>query len=211
MCRDPEAFSRVTEATVYERAEQCKRYARDSRVCLAYDALYTRPWRYRIPVTACLYTQPRCAGCKHGLRFCDSFAAPVGRRPSRTSHAVSPTACGASRMCAASIWVTRNFGRRRTFRASRCTSWTFRLAVPLASSTPSGGRGVTLIRWRMLRSARDRMDRSSVSGRTFQIPQLRHARTAYCYLPADATDDEIRRATNAFSGWANTHGHTAEE
>ena len=45
----------------------------------------------------------------------------------------------------------------------------------------------------------------------FQVPQSRHARTAYCYLGTDATEEEKKRASAVFGAWAERHGHLAEE
>jgi hypothetical protein len=45
----------------------------------------------------------------------------------------------------------------------------------------------------------------------FHVPEVRHVRTAHCYLPADATAAEVERARTAFVAWATTIGEVAED
>jgi len=213
MCRDPSAFSRLTEATVYERAEQCKKYARDSDVCLAYDALFQRPWRYRIPLTGCLYTQPRCAKCKTGLRFQDAFCGTCGLSAVDVPHRRLANGLRVSPECVLKAFDVTQQLRKEADLPS--------LEVYIVDISFGGSTSVVDALGRTWRdfdplahvafSARQDGSLIRIRSDAFQIPQSRHARTAYCYLPTDVTDDEIQRATTVFSSWANTHGHIAEE
>jgi HD superfamily phosphohydrolase len=192
--QDPELFLQLTDAKVLAMA------------CAAapaeWKALHTRPWLRRVPGTAVLHTKPLCSKCASPTEIADKFCTTCGESTA-TRRGVDlgdgvlvPVEC-----CITETGATQLL---RTY---------FGLPVRVliadvyhgATTTTKDPHGRV---WRTY----DALSRVRLRGAHVTAPAMpRHVRTAHCYLPADASDADVRTAHVAFAAWATTVGRLEGE
>ena len=209
--QDVHAFLSLTDASVLHSSHAWSPHFAKARE--AHRALYRRPWLARVPATACLRTRPGCAACGARTDVEDAFCAECGASthdrpalPDAQDLLVPPecalTEAEATRAVRAALGredvrvhlVDVHCGAAVGVRDPHGRTW--RDYDPLREVLFCARDGTTVLRMRPT---------------SFHVAEVRHVRTAHCYLPADATAEELSRARDGFVAWAATVGEVAEE
>jgi HD superfamily phosphohydrolase len=223
---DPDRFATLTDAWVLARP-----YATDPALAparAAWESLFRRPWLTRLPLTACLCTAPACAACGACTAIPDAFCAACGASTRDRAAVVDDDPEGGGcpgllvpPMCAiTSAAATRELRRRAApgvapgaerFRGLRVHIVDVHCGAAAVVVDPHGHA------WRdynplraLLFCARDgSVLRLRPTG--FAVPEVRHTRVAHCYLPREASDEDVAAASAVFAAWAAEVGEVVEE
>ena len=181
----------------------------------AHRALYHRPWLARVPATACLRTRPGCAACGARTNIEDAFCAACGA--STRDRPALPTGDGDGLLVPPECALTEA-EVTRAVRAALGRGDARVHLIDVHCGAAVGVRDPHGRTWRdydplreVLFCARDGTSVLRMRPASFHVAEVRHVRTAHCYLPADATAAELQRARDGFAAWARTVGEVAEE
>ena len=204
--RDADAFLALTDAAVLAPPPP----GAGDGWRAAWQALHRRPWLARVPATAVLPTLPACRACGRATAVADVFCPACGETTANRTGALQegllvPPACGLTEGEATRAVATFGGAGAATAHARVYLADVHCGAV--GEETDPHGRA-----WRVYGPLRGvvfcgrdgRVIR--VSDASVHAPRVPHVRTAWCYLPAHASPEELRAAEDAFAAWARAVG-----
>lgn len=213
--RDPEAFLELGGDSVV----WC--LARSSpRVKEAREKLHRRPWCIRLPVTACMRTQPSCSFCGSDTRVSDAYCAACGHSTKSRSSIGVPHPGGVQRslLVPPGCTLTEEEATREVREmVQREDAWVHIVDVHCGSAVmtedPHGRlwKEYDPVRKVLFCDKSGKPLRVDSSAPHLHVPHTKHIRTAHCYLPVGVDPADVEAATRGFVRWALSVGTLLEE
>lgn len=177
----------------------------------AYEALVRRPWFIRVPVCVSLHTRPCCTGCGQPTAILDAFCRACGAstcdRPGVEN--------GEGLLVPPESTLDESEVAARLRSATRCDALDVHIVdihcgTPVSITDPHGRA------WKGYDPLREILFVSStrplfhLHTETFLVPEVRHLKVVYSYLPVATPPDVVESVARAVTTWGGRVGHVTE-